>query len=206
MDKQQMYYGWPYDSYSVEVRDQWSQGKGGTYTGNDKMRRDLAASSTIKGKIKDLIEPDILAAGSDLPCFDVEEAHTSIVFGSDVSDPVKFTSGELQATARKPDRVTCQVSIAYAKTCDPDPKAACCPCIEYIALASCRLQDTYDWHNPRNEDGTIIKEYENTTPRQQHGLDVMWSHQQRLKRQGKPGQVLIDIAFQVDLDGELCVP
>ena len=201
--KMDMGYWWQEFTYATDVMEQWREGKGGTYTGSDKMRADLAASSAIKAKIKNLIEPDIMIAGSDLPCFSVEEADTSIEFGSKVKDPIEL-AGELRATACSPDRVTCHVSMAYYKRCDPE--AACCPSIPYIAFASCRLQDRYDWHNPRNEDGTIKKAYENTTRKERRGLDLMWKHQQRLTKQGKHDYVSIDVAFEVDLDGELCVP
>jgi len=201
--KMDLGYWWQEFTYATDVMEQWREGKGGTYTGSDKMRADLAASSEIKAKIKDLIEPGIMIAGSDLPCFYVEEGNMSIEFGSDVHDRIVLT-GELRATARSPDRVTCQVSMAYSKSCDP--KASCCPSIPYIALASCRLRDVYDYQNPRNPDGTIIKDYGDANWKERRGLDLMWKHQQRLKKQGKPGHVQIDVAFEVDLDGELCLP
>jgi len=204
-DGTQMSVGWRLQGYryATDVMEQWRDGKGGIYTGSDKMRADLAASSAIKAKIKNLIEPEIIMAGSDLPCFYVEEAETSIEFGSKADDPVEL-AGELRATARSPDRVTCEVSMAYYKRCDPE--APCCPSIPYIALASCRLQDRYDWHNPRNPDGSIKKQYENTTWKEQRGLDAAWRQQQRLERQGKPAEVMIDVAFEMNLEDELCMP
>lgn len=204
-DHLQMELGWRAQgfTYATDVMEQWKSGKGGTYTGSGKMRADLAASSAIKAKIKNLIEPDIMIAGSDLPCFDMEEAETTIEFGSAANDPSQL-SGELRATARSPDKINCQVRMAYYKNCDP--KASCCPSIPYIAFASCRLRDQYDWHNPRDATGEILPEYRNATRMEQRGLDVAWSQQQRLDQQGKPSSVAIDVAFQVDLDGELCVP
>jgi len=204
-DHLQMEAGWTLQgyTYATDVMEQWKEGEGGTFRGSDKMRADLAASSAIKAKIKSLIEPDIMIAGSDLPCFYLEEAETSIEFGSKADDPVEL-AGELRATSRSPDRVTCEVSMAYYKRCDPE--APCCPSIPYIALASCRLQDRYDWHNPRNDDGTMKKEYQDTTWKERRGLDAAWRQQQRLKQQGKPWYVEIDVAFEVDLDGELCEP
>ena len=58
----------------------------------------------------------------------------------------------------------------------------------------------------RNKDGTMKKAYDDTTWKERRGLDTAWRQQQRLKQQGKPWYVDIDVAFEVDLDGELCVP
>ena len=189
--------GW---TYGADAMEKWREGKAGTYRGNAKMRADLAQSAAIRNTLEDLVEPAVLAAGIDLPCWGVDELAMSVEFGEEAGRPIEL-DGELEAAARAPDEITCQVGVVLAKACDP--KAKCCPSIPYVAVASCDLVDRYDFHNPIDpKTGDWIPEYRDKSPEKKRGLLAAW----QLQEQSGIPAMAVKVAFEVELKDELCAP
>lgn len=65
---------------------------------------------------------------------------------------VTFSTGELQAAARIPDKIRCNSSGVVRKRCDAQ---GCCESYKYSGSMLCMLRDRYDYHERTEDFGTV---------------------------------------------------
>jgi RHS repeat-associated protein len=184
-----------YGAYALEV---WMRGNGGFYGGNDRMREDLFMSEAIRAKVRELIEPEIYRDHANVECGGTGRLETTIAFGQTYGDPVEL-SGELETVARAPDSITCDIEVRYRKRGGESDK--CCVYCTYVGLGQCRLEDKYDFHNPRKPNGEWRDEYKDKSWVKKEALQAAWQYQEATATP----HLTVVVEFPVGVSGTICV-
>jgi RHS repeat-associated protein len=187
--------GW---TYAPDALGQWMEGKGGVYRGNAMMQYDLMTSSAIKSKVSSLVEAKIRIDQLQQPCGATRQISATVTFGSGEGDPVQL-AGQLEAVAREPNRITCDMRVGYTKGCGVIDQ--CCIQCPYLASGKCTLEDTYDYQNPRKPNGEWLDAYKDKSWQKKEALQAAWEYQEAT---GTPGME-IQIDFPMRLKGTICI-
>jgi hypothetical protein len=184
-DLQRWWSGW---TYASDAMDQWLEGKGGVYRGNEQMAQDLGNSSVIRSAMENDIKGKIADHVTIEVCGGVQ----------DVTVPVSITSGvvlsgQLEATARVPDRIDCQALLQVVLICGD---GGCCRQYDFMGSATCTLADRLDFHDPESKG--FKEAYKGKSWLKKLALGHAWRAQQGL---GMPGMdIVVDFGVE-NLEG-----
>jgi hypothetical protein len=163
-----LFSGW---TYASDAMDQWLEGKGGVYRGNEQMAQDLGNSGVIKSAIENDIKGKIANHVTIEVCGGVQDVTVPVLIASGMELP-----GQLEATARVPDKIECQAALQVVLVCDD---GGCCRQYDFMGSATCHLTDRYDYQDPKSEGSK--KAYEDKGYWKRAALNRAWHAQEGLK-------------------------